>query len=103
MSARLLAATRKGLFIVDRSPNGWRVSRVALLGDNVSMALPDPRDGAIYAALDHGHFGPKMQRSEDAGTTWTEITAPAMPPRPPDEAPWIDSMGRTIPETVQRI
>ena len=31
------------------------------------------RDGAWYAALDHGHFGVKLHRSDDRGATWTEI------------------------------
>ena len=30
------------------------------------MVLPDPRDGALYAALGHGHFGVKLHRSETA-------------------------------------
>src|SRR6202008_4035028 len=30
-----------------------------------------------YAALDYGHFGTKLQRSDDGGASWTEIAAPS--------------------------
>jgi photosystem II stability/assembly factor-like uncharacterized protein len=82
MGAILDVATRKGLFTLERGPAGWRVSNVAHLGDNASMVLRDPRDGALYVALGHGHFGVKLHRSNDGGRTWTEITAPAYPPMP---------------------
>ena len=38
-------------------------------GIAVTAALRDPRDGAIYAALKHGHFGTKLHRSDDDGNT----------------------------------
>jgi hypothetical protein len=89
MSRRLLVATRKGLFTVERSETltgaRWEVERVAFLGDHVPMVLSDPRDGAIYAALEHGHFGTKLHRSPDDGTTWEEIAAPAYPTPGPGE------------------
>jgi hypothetical protein len=71
--SQILAATRKGLFTLERAARGqWRVRNASFVGDRVSMTLVDPRDGTWYAALDHGHFGGKMQRSEDRGATWTE-------------------------------
>lgn len=73
----MLVATRKGLFDVRRRRGGWSIAGTSFLADNCSMVLRDPRDGAIYAALDHGHFGCKLHRSDDDGATWTEITAPA--------------------------
>lgn len=66
MSERLLVCTRKGLFVVERQDGHWRITETAFLGDNVSMALADPRDGRWYAALDLGHFGCKLQRSAEA-------------------------------------
>src|SRR5262245_22320665 len=80
----LLISTRKGLFVAGRAPGpvGWSVARASFLGDRVSLTLVDPRDGMWYAALDHGHFGVKLQRSEDRGRTWTEVAAPAYPPKP---------------------
>ena len=65
MSDRLLAATRKGLFEFRRNGRGWQVANTSFLGSPVSMTLSDPRDGALYAALDLGHFGVKLHRSDD--------------------------------------
>jgi hypothetical protein len=82
MSTRALVATRKGLFTVERRASGWTLARVAFAGDNVPMALADARDGAIYAALGHGHFGVKLHRSNDGGETWRAIGVPTYPPKP---------------------
>jgi hypothetical protein len=80
----IFAATKKGLFQITRHSNRWAVARVSFLGDNLSIVLPDPRDGTIYAAQDLGHFGVKMQRSKNGGETWEETPAPAYPPQPED-------------------
>lgn len=77
MVDRLFVAIRKGLFEFGRDGAGWAVARTSFLGSPVSMVLPDPRDGALYAALDLGHFGVKLHRSEDGGGSWTEIAAPS--------------------------
>lgn len=83
MSNRLLVGTRKGLFRMERDRSGhWGISRTWFLGDPVSMVLPEPATGRIHAALDLGHFGVKMQRSEDGGETWSEAPVPAYPPKP---------------------
>lgn len=88
-------ATRKGLFTVSRSLNGWAVQSAHFLGDAVSQVLVDSRTGAIHAALGLGHFGVKMRRSDDRGASWRESAAPAFPPAssPEDETtadgkPW---------------
>ena len=86
MSDRIHLGTRKGLITVTRSNGPWRIADTAFLGDPVTITLRDPRDGAVYAALNLGHFGPKLHRSRDDGTTWDEIALPAYPPEPgPDE------------------
>jgi hypothetical protein len=78
MSDRLLAATRKGLFAIERDRSGtWTVRRTAFLGSPVT-AVERLDDGALLAALNLGHFGTKLHRSED-GETWTEVAAPAYP------------------------
>jgi hypothetical protein len=63
------------------------------LGDPVSAVLAD--GDALYAALDLGHFGAKLWR-RDASEAWTELAAPAYPPKPEDAAddphPW--SLGK---------
>lgn len=78
MAQVLHAGTRKGL-LTYRPGNGgaWRLDGTAFLGEPVSAALYDARDGMLYAALDLGHFGVKLHRSEDNGANWTEIAAPA--------------------------
>jgi hypothetical protein len=90
MSDRLLVATRKGLFTVDRT-NGaarssWAITRTAFLADPVPIVLPDSRDGSVYVALDLGHFGSKMHHSADGGDTWQEVGLPIYPtPNPGEE------------------
>ncbi len=101
MSDRVLVATRKGLFTVRRrAARDWRVDDVAFLADRVSLALHDPRDGAVYAALNHGHFGVKIHRSDDGGASWEEIAAPAFPARPDDAPEERNSMGKIVPWKV---
>jgi photosystem II stability/assembly factor-like uncharacterized protein len=78
----LLISTRKGLFVATRTAGAWAISHASFIGDRVTLAMVDPRDRAWYAALDHGHFGVKLHRSEDQGRTWTEIASPAYPPKP---------------------
>ncbi len=80
MSSNLYVATRKGLFTVARSDGFWHVVGDAFMGSPVSMVLPDPLDGCLYAALDLGHFGAKLHRSDDQGGTWTEVAMPAYAP-----------------------
>ena len=88
MSDRLHVATRKGLFTLRRKGAAWEPGGQAFLGDPVTAVLQDPRDGALYAGLNLGHFGIKLQRSDDGGASWRELPAPAFPPEPEnDEAP----------------
>ncbi|MFZ1682414.1 MAG: hypothetical protein WAT70_15445 [Rhizobiaceae bacterium] len=101
MSEHLVVSTRKGLFHVVRESSSWTVRAVDFLGDNVTLAMRDPRDGAFYAALDHGHFGVKLHR-RDAGGSWSELPAPAFPPKP-DEIDERDGWGRPLPWTVMRV
>lgn len=105
MSDRLLVASRKGLFFVERrTGGGWSIGRTAFLGDNVTLAVCDPRDGGLYAALDHGHFGVKLHRSDDAGATWTELPAPEYPEPPTGREPDVSPMsGKPIPWKLKLI
>src|SRR5262249_47781945 len=103
MTQRFLAATRKGVFTVERQAGRWAVVRAAFLGDHSPVVLHDPRDGALYAAMDHGHFGGKIQRSRDGGATWQECAAPAYPPQPEGQVD-LDAFRRTpIPWKLQKI
>jgi len=88
MSDRILMATRKGLFDVRRGPSGaWAIARESFLGSPVTMMLRDARDGTLYAALNLGHFGVKLHRSEDDGASWTESPTPSYAGLPGDPAP----------------
>ncbi len=80
MSDRALIATRKGLFSLVRTRAGeWELSLLGFRGDPVTMVFADPRDGRIYAALNLGHFGVKLHRSDDRGVTWMECAVPVYP------------------------
>lgn len=82
MSDRLLVGTRKGLFTAVRRNARWSVGEPSFLGDPVSAVLHDARDGTLHAALNLGHFGVKMRRSLDGGSTWQEQPSPSYPPQP---------------------
>ncbi len=106
METRLLVATRKGLFIFEsalaNTPR-WRIRETPFLGDPVTMVLAEPGGERIYAALDHGHFGVKLHRSEDGGRQWEEIAAPAYPSKPDDVEDRDPFSGQVIPWTLKRI
>lgn len=79
MSGRLLLGTRKGLLVLRKSSAGWRVERETLLGVPVAYGVVDPRDGTMWAAEDHGHWGAKLSRSRDGGETWEKVEPPKYP------------------------
>src|SRR5262245_47253853 len=82
MSRRIFVASRKGLFIVEKKSSGWAIAQASFLGDQLTMVLPDARDGAVYVAIGHGHFGVKLHRSDDGGATFKPCATPAYPPKP---------------------
>ncbi|MBV8667551.1 MAG: exo-alpha-sialidase [Burkholderiaceae bacterium] len=91
MQHHALISTRKGLFELSCRNGEWRLGATHFLGDPLSMALYDPRDGATYAALNLGHFGVKLHRRDKGSDSWTEIAVPTYPPQPEDfneEHPW---------------
>lgn len=90
MHQRAYLSTRKGLFELDRTGAGWALGASHFLGEPVSFTLADRRDGAVYAALNLGHFGVKLQRRDAGSDAWTEIAAPAYPPKPADSADPVD-------------
>ena len=90
----LLVGSRKGLFVVRGQGAQWTVVSHHFAGDPVTQVLADPRTGHWFAALRMGHFGVKLRKSTDQGASWTEIPAPAFPPKPSsgpladDPTPW---------------
>ena len=100
----LWIATRKGLFRYENISGHWQITQRAFPAENVTMMLHDPRDGSVYVALNHGHFGGKMHRSRDEGQTWQEIAVPKYPPLPEGRKPDINAMnGKEIPWNLQYI
>ncbi len=82
MSSKILVSTRKGLFTLAPTADPalpWHIAKVDFLGDPLNLAMRDPRDGALYAVLNLGHFGAKLRRSDDEGATWTELAVPEFP------------------------
>lgn len=86
MSDRILLGTRKGTIILDRNGAGWKVGNVGHYGVNVSFVARDPRDGTLWAGLDHGHWGTKLSRSTDNGKTWADAAQIMYP----EDARYID-------------
>ncbi|MES2161227.1 MAG: exo-alpha-sialidase [Pseudomonadota bacterium] len=86
MSDRAYIGTRKGLFEIYRTHEAWHIDQQHFLGDPVSMVLSDRRDGALYAALNLGHFGAKLHRRDAGSDSWVEVAAPAFPTKPADSA-----------------
>lgn len=103
MKRRLLVATRKGLFTIERAAaDRWEIVQTSFLADPVTLAVQDPRDGTLLAALEHGHFGPKLHRSTDGGVSWVECACPEYPPQP-DGEPDTDGAGREVPWKLVKI
>lgn len=73
MSNMLLLGTRKGTVIFDRVNSTWQPRPIQHSGIPVCYATRDPRDGTLWASLDHGHWGPKLSRSKDGGKTWEDV------------------------------
>ena len=96
MSDRALLSTRKGLFELHRNGAGWDIGPVHFLGEPVSIALADPRDGSMYAALNLGHFGVKLHRKDAGSDGWTEIAAPAYPAKPEGSTDTVDWNNKLI-------
>lgn len=79
MSDHILLGTRKGTLILERRGGRWTPRPIAHAGMSISYAARDPRDGTLWAAMDHAHWGPKLSRSRDDGATWESLTQIAYP------------------------
>ncbi len=89
--ATLWVGSRKGLFRFDERSGQWTsAGEPEFLAAPVTAILDDARDGTLYIALAHGHFGCKFHRSDDRGKTWTEFSAPAFPPSDATDAPSVE-------------
>ncbi|HVT50084.1 MAG TPA: hypothetical protein VHE77_00860 [Dongiaceae bacterium] len=106
MASRMLVGSRKGLLIFEQKGKSWEIAQQAFLGQPVSMAMHDPRDGTLYAALNLGHFGAKLHHSDDGGARWSEVAVPAFPKADDKDAPsvgmiWaLEPAGADMPGTI---
>lgn len=104
MGNRLLVGTRKGLFRIERDNRGrWAIAQTWFLGDPVSMLLLQPDSSRLHVALDLGHFGIKLRRSDDAGDSWSEAPVPAFPDKPEGTEDKDPMRGIDIPWSTQLI
>lgn len=81
MTNRVLAGTRKALFVFDVEGDRATQIGVHFLGSPVSAVLPLNAE-QWYVALNHGHFGTKLHYTDDGGASFRELAAPAYPPKP---------------------
>ena len=72
MSNTIVLGTRKGTLLIERENSRWLPKPLAHEGIPVCYAARDPRNGTLWASLDHGHWGPKLSRSRDGGATWED-------------------------------
>lgn len=99
---RLLVGTRKGLFVFDADaaePVGWKQVALHFIGEPVSAALGDPRDGTLYAALNLGHFGVKLHRLPAGEREWQPCATPVYPPQPEEASATRSAASTAAPET----
>jgi photosystem II stability/assembly factor-like uncharacterized protein len=80
---RVLAGTRKGLFILtaDGTRKDWEVSGPHFAGWEIYHAKGSPVDPKrIYVSQTSGWFGQIIQRSDDGGKTWFQPGTPVGEP-----------------------
>jgi photosystem II stability/assembly factor-like uncharacterized protein len=85
---RVLAGTRKGLFILtsDEARKDWSVSGPHFAGWEIYHAKGSPADpNRIYVSQTSSWFGQIIQRSDDGGKTWFQPGSP--------DGPQTDEMG----------
>lgn len=92
---RVLVGTKKGLYVL----SGERDTELTVVGrhfagQSVDFACRDPRSGRTFAAVSHGHYGPRLFYTDDlqhlaSGTDasdgpssdrWQQAEGPAFPP-----------------------
>lgn len=96
----MIVASRKGVFVLKNGKGGWRITNHSHEAAAAPYAFRDHRTGTLWASLDHGHWGSKIQRSEDMGKTWREIEAPKYP-KSARAKPW--TTGKPQPATLSYI
>ena len=76
----VLVGTRKGLVVLRGERGGpLAVSERTFEGEPVEFAIRDDRTATYYAAVTHGHYGPKVFFAEDTAGEWTQSQGPVFP------------------------
>ena len=76
----LLVSTRKGLVeLRQNSSKEYKPFKIHHNAEPISYTHVDERNGHWYAAIDHGHWGSKIQISKDFGNSWEEVDPPKYP------------------------
>ncbi len=76
----VLAATRKGLFILRPDDSGgFRLDGRHFPGEVVEFALRDARSGRYFAGVTHGQFGPRLCWTDDLEKEWHQAEGPVFP------------------------
>jgi len=96
----LIVGSRKGVFVLKAGRSGWRVASHSHTEAAAPYAFRDRRTGMLWASLDHGHWGAKLQRSRDLGKTWHEVEAPKYP-KGARAKPW--TTGKSQPATLSYV
>jgi hypothetical protein len=76
---KLLLGTAKGLIVFHKIKQEWLVKETHFTGFPVSMVYVDFRTNTWWAGLPHRHWGQKLYRSHNEGSTWHQITTPRYP------------------------
>src|SRR5688500_5636758 len=101
-SDTLILGTRKGTLIFKRSAGGWELETRAHLGIPIAYSAADSRTGTLWSCIDYGHWGQKLERSDDLGETWQMVESPKYPE---DAVYWAGEPGsenkKELPATVQ--
>lgn len=79
-AAEVLAATRKGLFVLRRESDGsFAIAGRHFPGEVAEFAVRDPRTGRYFAGVTHGQFGPRLCWTDDLDEEWQQADGPAFP------------------------
>ena len=74
-ATRILAGTRKGLFVLSSNDRRqWSTAGPYLAGKEVNHATVDPRSGRLLATANDAWFGCQVMWSDNDGEDWTPAT-----------------------------
>ncbi len=79
-ATEILAATRKGLFVLrGDARGGFEVEQRHFAGEAAEFVIRDRRSGRCFAAVTHGQFGPRLCWTDDLAGDWQQARGPVFP------------------------